>query len=455
MLSMEEEAMVRTESAIVDVIGKATHRITRSTIDYDPLLAIIGDARFVLLGEASHGTHEFYEARAEITRRLIVEKGFNAVAVEADWPDAYRVNRYVQGFDDDPTALESLSGFRRFPNWMWRNADVLAFIEWLRTHNDGLPSDARKAGFYGLDLYSLFTSIEAVVGYLDKIDPEGAKRARNRYSCFEHFGGDSQSYGMATSYGVAEPCEDQVVEQLVELQRRAGEYALRDGRVAEDEFFSAEQNARLIMNAEVYYRSMFRGRHSSWNLRDTHMAETFGELVEHLERQGTPAKIVVWEHNSHLGDARATEMGERGELNVGQLLRERYGEETRLIGFTTYSGTVTAASDWDEPAERKQVRPALEGSCEATFHATGTPAFLLDLRNGGDAAALLRRPMLERAIGVIYRPETERISHYFHARLAEQFDAVIHFDTTHAVEPLDRNVLWQIGEPPETFPSGV
>jgi erythromycin esterase-like protein len=437
------------------MIGAFAHPLTGMKADYDPLLEMIGSARFVLLGEASHGTHEFYHARAEITKRLIEEKGFNIVAAEADWPDAYRVNRYVRGVGGDRSANDALSGFQRFPQWMWRNRDVLEFVAWLREHNGNLGHYEHKIGFYGLDLYSLFGSIEALLGYLDKVDPEGARRARYRYSCFDHYGEDSQAYGYAAGFDLNQSCEDEAVAQLQELQRRAAELANLDGRVAADEYFFAEQNARLIKNAEEYYRTMFRGRVSSWNLRDRHMAETLDALARHFDAQGQPAKVVVWEHNSHLGDARATEMGEHGEWNVGQLARERYGDQVILVGFSTHSGTVTAATDWDGPAERKRVRPALTHSYELLFHETGLPRFLLVMRENDKLAASLRTQRLERAIGVIYRPETERLSHYFHARLADQFDAVLHFDQTRAVEPLERAAAWETGEPPETYPSGL
>jgi erythromycin esterase-like protein len=450
--------MDATNFILSNAVREAAHTLTGASTDYDQLIRLIDDARFVLLGEASHGTHEFYRERAQITKRLITEKGFTAVAVEADWPDAYRVNDYVRGRGKDTESVDALAGFKRFPTWMWRNADVLDFVGWLRAHNDALPPTAAKVGFYGLDLYSLHASMEAVLGYLDKIDPEAAKRARYRYSCFDHFGEDTQAYGYAAGFGLTETCENEVVGQLVELRRRAAEYASRDGRVAEDEFFFAEQNARLVKNAEEYYRSMFRGRVSSWNLRDQHMADTLDALVAHQERQGQHPKVVVWEHNSHLGDARATQMGEGGELNVGQLVRERHGSEALLVGFTTCTGTVTAATDWDAPAERKRVRAALPESYEALFHTVGVPRFLLPLRDGGQASASLREPRLERAIGVIYRPETERQSHYFYARLPDQFDAVLHFDETRAVEPLERTARWQkeeTGEAPETYPSGM
>jgi erythromycin esterase-like protein len=440
---------------LTNTLHQVAHPLTGAAVDYDPLMELIGDSRFVLLGEASHGTHEFYAARAQITQRLIKEKGFTAVAVEADWPDAYRINRYVRGIGDGTTSIDALAGFQRFPTWMWRNADVLDFVGWLRAYNDGLPQNASKVGFYGLDLYSMHASIQAVIGYLDQVDPEAASRARYRYSCFEHFGEDTQSYGYATSFGLSSSCEDEVVKQLMELQRRTDEYAQRDDHLAEDEFFYAEQNARLVKNAEEYYRSMFRGRVSSWNLRDRHMAETLDRLVAHLEQQGGHPKVVVWAHNSHLGDARATDMGGQGELNVGQLVRERYDDDAVLVGFSTYTGTVTAASNWDAPAERKRVRAALPDSYEALFHNTGLSRFLLTLRGDNEAVVGLREPRLERAIGVIYRPETERLSHYFYATLPDQFDVVIHFDQTRAVEPLERTAQWNGGEVPETFPSAL
>jgi erythromycin esterase-like protein len=420
--------------------------------DLCDLLEGIGSASAILIGEASHGTQDFYHLRATITKCLIQEHGLTAIAVEADWPDAYRVNRYVRGDDTDGDANTALSGFERFPSWMWRNTEVLSFVRWLREWNDEHPKS--KVGFYGLDLYSLGSSIRAVIEYLDKVDPDAARRARDRYACFDHFAGDSHAYGYAVSAGITEPCEDDVVKQLTDLRARAVEYANRDGQVAQDEYFFAAQNALLAQNAEKYYRAMFRGRHSSWNIRDTHMADMFDELVRYLGQQnGTKPRIAVWAHNSHLGDARATEMGERGELNVGQLLRERYGKDAKSIGFTTYDGTVTAASDWDAEAERKVVRPALDGSIEALLHSVGMPQFVLNLhdeRLGGYAT-----PLLERAIGVIYRPQTERQSHYFHARVAEQFDALIHVDRTTALVPLEPSQHWYHEEVPETYPSGL
>jgi erythromycin esterase-like protein len=443
-----------TTISLAATIRDAARPVTGAGDDYTPLLELIGDARVVLLGEASHGTHEFYRERARITRRLIEEKNFSAVAVEADWPDAYRVNRWVRCVGEDRDALGALGDFQRFPRWMWRNRDVLEFVQWLRQHNESVPP-GRRVGFYGLDLYSLFSSIEAVIGFLEQVDPEAARRARYRYGCFEDYGEDSQAYGYAAEFGLSRSCEDQAVQQLLELQRRAADLAKRDGKIQEDEFFYAEQNARLVKNAEEYYRTMFRGRISSWNLRDRHMAETLEALLAHFDRKLGRSKVVVWEHNSHIGDARATAMGDAGEWNVGQLSRERLGGDAVLVGFSTYTGTVTAAADWDAPAERKQVRPGMPGSWEALLHSVDLGDFLLPLTGSEGLREPLNHTRLERAIGVIYRPDSERVSHYFEARLADQFDAVIHFDETRAVEPLDRTPGWDMGEPPETYPTGL
>ena len=441
-------------STLSDRISQAAEPVAGSPNDYDSLLDLVGDASFVLIGEASHGTHEFYRERALITKRLIYQRGFNAVAVEADWPDAYRINCFVQGANSDSDGVDALSGFKRFPQWMWRNADVLDFVGWLREHNDTQAFPDRKCGFYGLDLYSLHASIEAVLEYLKKVDPEAAKRAREHYACFEHFGKEIETYGYAAGFGLTPTCENAVVQQLVALRRKAMDYLQRDGQVAADAYFCAEQNARVVRNAEEYYRNMFRREVSSWNLRDNHMMESLVSLAEHLGKKGRPAKIVVWAHNSHLGDARATQMHDRGELNLGQLARQRFGKEAVLIGFTTYEGTVTAASDWGGPAERKNVVPGHRESYEGLFHEVDISRFYLDLRNC-DIASALRAERLERAIGVIYRPETELVSHYFNARLSDQFDAVMHFDHTRAVEPLERTVEWELGEVEETFPSGL
>jgi erythromycin esterase-like protein len=409
----------------------------------------VGDADLALLGEASHGTHEFYASRANITKQLILQSGFRGVVVEADWPDAYRVNRYVRHEGKDASAVEALDDFQRFPSWMWRNTDVVAFVEWLREHNEGLPPE-EQAGFYGMDLYALHSSMRAVLEYLQKADPEAAARARDRYACFDRYGEDPQAYAYVETFGL-ESCEDAVVEVMTALRRGAAELA-SESAIQRDAYFFAEQNARLVKSAEEYYRTMFRGGAQSWNLRDQHMAGTIQALRTHLSDDRTPAKLAVWAHNSHLGDARATEMAQRGELNVGQLMRERFPGKTALIGYTTAHGTVTAASDWGDPLEIKRVRPALPDSYEHLFHELAVPRFFLPIRDGRH---LMMKPRLERAIGVIYRPETERQSHYFHASLSSQFDAVLHFDHTSAVRPLELTAQWTLPDVPETFPTGV
>jgi erythromycin esterase-like protein len=441
--------MARTiPTTILDTIRDAAIPLAVGD-DVATIVDRIGDARIVLLGESSHGTHDFYALRADITRRLIETKGFRAVAVEGDWPDSRRVHRFVYGTGDVTTADDALSGFRRFPQWMWRNTVVREFVDWLRAYNAQLPG-RKRAGFYGLDLYSLHSSIDAVLRYLDGVDPPAAERARERYSCFESTD-DPQQYGYAATRELIESCEDDVIRQLHELRKCADDYTGRTGE--EDEFFSAERNARLVANAERYYRAMFRGRASSWNLRDTHMVETLDAVVEYLERDGD-ARVCVWAHNSHLGDARATQMGHRGEINVGQLVRKKYGGDTCLVGFTTYSGTVTAARDWDAIAERRVVRPGLPGSVEELFHRVELPSFFVDLREE-HVARSLSAPLLERAIGVIYRPETELQSHYFEASVSSQFDLVVHLDETRALEPLESPPVWHAGEQaelPETYP---
>lgn len=447
--------MARSQLETADRLPGAVHSITGAADDFACLLRRARHASYVLLGEATHGTHEFYSARAEITRRLITEQAFTAVVVEADWPDAYRVNRWVRGEGDDAGPEEALRDFQRFPRWMWRNAEVTGFLKWLREHNDSVDPGSR-AGFYGMDLYSMHSSITKVLEYLEVVDPDSAVLARERYACFDHFGSDPQSYGYAASKAAVPPCERDVVQQLTELQRRASDYVLSDGRLPPDAQFFAEQNARLVRNAEAYYRSMFGGRESSWNLRDQHMAESLDALAAHLGRQGPAPRIVVWAHNSHLGDARATEMSARGELNLGQVMREKYARSVVLVGFTTYTGTVTAADDWGGAAKRMSVRPALPGSYEAVLHESDLPDFLLDFEASDELVRAFEGPRLERAIGVIYRPETERWSHYFHARMPQQYDFVIHYDRTTAVRPLDLTSGWEKSlDLPETWPSGM
>jgi erythromycin esterase-like protein len=437
----------------VSLVRRHAVRLEPQTAARQILEEIDEQTSLVLIGEATHGTQEFYRIRADVTRGLIERRGFGVVAVEADWPDAYRANRWVRLLGTDETAEAALADFTRFPRWMWRNREVVRFLRWLRGHNAAKELSGR-AGFYGLDLYSLHRSIACVIEYLEKVDQQAAQLARARYGCFDIFGEDPQTYGYAASTRIAPSCEDDVARQLIDLQRRAAEYAERNGHIAPDEYFVAEQNARVVRDAEAYYRAMFRGGAESWNLRDRHMMSTLDALLDFAERSGRPRRAVVWAHNSHLGDARATGLAAAGELNLGQLVRERYSERCCLIGMTTHVGGVTAARAWDAEAELREVRPSLAGSYERLFHETGIPSFMLRLDAPAVAPALARPPRLERAIGVIYKPETERASHYFPARLRDQFDLVVHVDETRALEPLEKWARHEV-DLPETYPTGM
>jgi erythromycin esterase-like protein len=446
--------MITTNSAL-EAVQEFAHPLTGNRRDFDRLLRHCGKCSFVLLGEASHGTHEFYQARAEITKRLITEYNFNLLCWEADWPDALRVNRYIRGGKEDTSPEEALRGFRRFPSWMWRNQDIVELVEWLRAYNDSQIDAFDRVAVHGLDLYSLHSSMNAVIQYLEKIDPAAADEARKRYSCFEDYGEDPQAYGLVAGLQQMGNCEKEVIQQLLDMQRRVARSLHPDERSGADELFYAEQNARVAANAEHYYRAMYRGRPNTWNLRDTHMANTLDDLCVHLEKNGEKPKAIVWAHNSHLGDARATQMSERGELNLGQLIRERHDGDCWNVGFTTNTGAVLAADDWDSPVKIKRVRPGLPNSFEDLFHQTGLQSFLLNIRPNADLSRGLDEPMLERAIGVIYRADTERYSHYFEAHLARQFDSVIHFDETTALTALEQVTEHEEDELPETYPSGV
>ena len=402
----------------------------------------IGDARVVLLGESSHGTSEFYRARAAISKRLIERHGFTIVAVEADWPDAATIDRFVRHRERREGEERA---FERFPTWMWRNREVDDFIRWLHAHNQGRDYE-RMAGFYGLDLYNLSASMHAVIDFLDEEDPAAAKIARERYGCLEPWRENPAAYGrMAIFEGYAR-CEVPVMQMMQELMRRNFDCLSEDC----DEWLDAAANARLVKNAEAYYRVMYEGAAESWNLRDTHMFETLCQL---LDAKGENSRAVVWAHNSHIGNAAFTEMGRvRGELNIGQLVKEQFGDEARLVGFGTHTGTVAAADDWDEPMKVKQVRPSLPDSYERLSHDCGSRRFLLDLRElDEEARDALSEPRLERFIGVIYRPETERWSHYSQCVLPGQFDAWTWFDETSAVTPLPGEQ--RPGEE-ETYPFG-
>ena len=452
--------MSENNKRLVSAIEKNVYPPREMLREYDPIIMAAANKRVVLMGEATHGSHEFYRTRAEITQRLIDEQGFDAVAVEADWPDAYAINRFVCGLSSDMTAEATLAHFERFPTWMWANQEVLQFIKWLRDFNEMDKAKNRDVGFYGLDLYSMSTSIHAVIDYLEKVDPTSAALARRRYGCLDYFMDKPQSYGYAIKFGITESCEKNIIAQLVDLRKKAYDYMKVNGFVAADEYFCAEQNAKLVRNAEEYYRAMFSSdlttRPNLWNMRDRHMFETLEELMGHLsKRLGRDAKIIVWAHNSHIGNATATEMSSRGEYNIGQLTREAYGDRSLLIGFSTAQGTVSAASDWDAPTERKNIRRPLTDSYEDIFHQVDQKNFFLDLREENEATELLRTPRLQRAIGVIYRPKTERDSHYFYTTLPEQFDFIIHFDQTRAVEPLKISSQWHQGEIDETYPTGL
>lgn len=476
--------------------GKGEHRVAKAVADqciplhagpiahaaYDEILKAIGDqVDIVMIGEASHGTHEFYHHRAELTKRLIQEKGFNLVCWEADWPDTYRVDRFVRGLSEDKDAEQALSEYKRFPRWMWRNDVVRDFITWLRQYNDRQESQERQVGVYGIDVYSLNSSMEAVVEYLEKVDPEAAKQARECYRCFDQFGYSPEQYARGVGFNLQKGCRNEVVQVLTSLLQKSKEYASKqcDG----DALFYAQQNALVVKNAERYYAKMLDGGDVTWNLRDTHMRDTLNNLLQWKSDELGPRKAIVWAHNSHLGDARETYMRARSQVNLGQLARERFGmDRTFNIGFTTYAGSVTAADSWGKEPKYKTVRKGLSGSVESLMHDAVmelhharmrasndqfTPNFALLFRANSPSLTgplrtvtpelheWLREPRLQRAIGVVYRPDTELQSHYFDARVSNQFDALIHIDVSRALHPLEKGPQWVEGEKehvPPLFP---
>jgi protein-L-isoaspartate(D-aspartate) O-methyltransferase len=436
-------ALQARDGTLAQSIAKVCEKFTSiDSVDLGPLLQRVGDARIVLIGEATHGTSEFYRMRERISRLLIERKGFSFVAIEGDWPDAARIDHYVRHMEYPPSEW---TAFARFPVWMWRNREVREFVDWLRAHNADVAPQKRVA-FHGLDLYSLYNSIRSVLDYLDSVDPRTAQIARLRYGCLTPWQADPVTYGHAALSGNYQSCEHEVTSMLTDLMKKSRAYAEHDG----ERFLDAVQNARLVANAERYYRTMYYGSRASWNLRDTHMFETLKNL---LNFHGPTSKAIVWAHNSHVGDSTATEMSARDEYNIGHLCRREFAKSSYSIGFGTNGGTVAAASNWDEPMEIKTILPALTGSYERLCHESGEPRFLLPLRELVPAlGAGLMRPRLERAIGVIYRPETELQSHYFQAVLPRQFDEYVWFDETIAVTPLQTEELKGL---PDTYPFGL
>ncbi|HEX6307050.1 MAG TPA: erythromycin esterase family protein [Longimicrobiales bacterium] len=429
---------------LTDRIRRVARPLT-ATPDLDPLIDRIGDARIVMLGEASHGTSEYYTWRDRISRRLITDHGFSFIAVEGDWPDCYRVNRFIKRFADTAaSAYDVLHAFARWPTWMWANEEVVSLVTWLRDHNDTVTPE-RQAGFYGLDVYSLWDSMHAVLEYLDRIDPDAAAHARRAYGCFDPYHDDAQQYAMATAL-VPTSCEDEAVSILRSLRARAPEYR-EDGR---ESYFNAEQNALVARNAELYYRTMIRGGPDSWNVRDQHMAETLERLLAH---HGPAARALVWEHNTHIGDARATDMAAAGMTNIGQIARERYGpRDVVLVGFAGYQGSVIAGSGWGEPMEPMPVPPAVPGTWEALLHhVIGDDSLILTHELAGAAGA--DEPRGHRAIGVVYHPDRERFGNYVPTILPARYDAYIHLESTSALRPLHLPVRVD-GEVPETYPTG-
>lgn len=417
--------------------------------DLDPLMERIGDARYVLLGEASHGTSEFYTWRTRLSQRLLREKGFRFLAVEGDWPDCYRINRYVRSRPSAGTnALDVLHAFERWPTWMWANREVEQLTEWLAAHNAARP-EAQRVGFYGLDVYSLWDSMRAVIKYLDHADPAAGMRARRAYECFAPFAEDAQEYGRATVV-VPTSCEDAVVRALTELRQRTHVYR-DDGHEA---YFDAEQNALIAKNAQLYYRTMVRGGAASWNIRDSHMAETLERLMAF---HGPDAKAVVWAHNTHVGDARSTNMADSGEHNLGQLLRVKHARDgVVVVGFASHRGSVIAGHEWGAPLQRMHMPAAEPDSYEDLLHrctSTGTPDKLLLFDEAARTPELLARRG-HRAVGVVYRPRYEHYGNYVPTVLPQRYDALLFIDESRALAPL-HVPTHPDGDAPDTYPSGM
>jgi erythromycin esterase-like protein len=413
-------------------------------IDLDQLMDRIGDAHYVLLGEASHGTHEYYTWRSQISKRLIMEKGFSFIAVEGDWPDCYQINRYIKGYSDaGANALEVMQNFNRWPTWMWANWEIVALTEWLRQHNKGLTY-SKKVGFYGLDVYSLWESLDAMMNYLKKEDPQAARVVERAIQCFAPYGEEAQEYAIATKY-FSQSCREELIQVLQEVRKKSLSYD-HDPEAS----LNTEQNAIVALNAERYYQAMVSFGSESWNIRDTHMAETLDRLVK-FHGEGT--KAIVWEHNTHIGDARYTDMRHENMVNVGQLAREAYGaKDVVLVGFGSYEGTVIAADTWEAPMQRMQVPPAKPSSVEAILHNDGLGDQLL-LLDEPEVRERFNRKLGHRAIGVVYHPERERFGNYVPTLLPSRYDAFIFLDKTQALHPLKMPASGH--QTPETFPFGV
>lgn len=425
----------------------------KNELNLEHFAGLIGDARIVLIGEATHGTEEFYQTRIALTEHLIYEYDFQTVAIEGDFTSVYPAQRYLQGEGDALAPEMALNDFKRFPAWMWRNQAFRDFLARIRAYNDHA---IRKIGIYGLDLYCLHSAIQAVIDYLKARYPDKVEEAIARYACFDHQALNPQTYGYLIEQHLKDPCIEEVTSQYLDMQALIQTEMAAHFKDDQEGPFYALQNARLVKNAEAYYRALFESHYKTWNIRDNHMAETLKNIMEHLEHiHQKPAKIIVWAHNSHIGDARATEMSEKEELNLGQLVRERFGKTSFLLGFSTYQGQVIAASEWGGDACQKEVLPALPGSYEHLFHLANQPDFLLDLRNQTELTPFLEVSRLQRAIGVIYLPETERISHYYFSHLPHQFDALIHIDQTSALSAIDRHLAFADEEPPDTYPEGI
>lgn len=450
---------LNSEISLIAAIKKHAIPMKGQMTDYDDIISAAKDKIFVMIGCTTHGTKEFYRTRAEITGRLIQDMHFDALAIESDWQGALRINNFTQSLINE-SAEDALSGFNQFPTWLWRNNEIINFIEWLRIYNTTYRKPEKDndapVNTYGIDIYGMKATLNALLNYLNQVDSVAAKRARRRFKCLENFINPLTSEGPLPEFDLNDSCAHDAAMQLFELRRKADEYIKKEYPDAENAYFHAKQNANILCHAEEYYRSIMHGDPDSWNIRNRHMFETLEDLAHHLgTRLGRPPRIAVWAHNAHIGNARATEMNKRGELNVGQLIEDKYKDKSLLIGITGSCGTVLAADNWDEPGRVKKMNRPLPGSYEELFYGLKNRGFVLDLRDNNAAVAGLVVPRLQRSIGVIYKPETERYSHYLEVCLPEQFNFLLHFDETTAIKPLDTQTRKHYAEYGETYPSGL